>query len=295
VQVREGFTVTGLVLDDGAVTGIRGRHGNAPAVTESARIVVGADGSRSTVARAVRAGRYDERPRLAVAYYSYWRGLPVDGRVRTYVRAGRSITAIPTHDELTLVVGSWPYRERMTCRSDIQGAFSSAFDGIPGLADRMREAERVERFRGAAVPNFFRAPFGPGWVLTGDAGYTRDPVTAQGMSDAFASAELCAAAVDAALRGARSYEQAMRAYQAARDAQVMPMYEFTCRLAALEPLPPELIGVLASLRGDQEAMDRFAPAYGGAASPAEFFARHDAGPAPASGAGMPSPVAALRA
>jgi 2-polyprenyl-6-methoxyphenol hydroxylase-like FAD-dependent oxidoreductase len=47
------------------------------------------------------------------------------------------------------------------------------------------------------VPNFFRTPCGAGWALVGDAGYTKDPITAQGVSDAFRDAEQCAAALDA--------------------------------------------------------------------------------------------------
>ncbi len=294
-QVREGFTVTGLVFEDGAVTGIEGRRGNGPRITEGARIVVGADGTRSSVARLVQARKYRETPKLAVAYYSYWRGLPVDGRVWSCMRPGQSLTTVPTHDDLTLIVGSWPFGERLARRSDVEGTFASAFDQFPDLAEQMREAERVERFTGAAVPNFFRAPSGPGWVLAGDAGYTRDPVTAQGMSDAFASAELCAEAVDDTLRGARPAGEAMRAYQEARDAQVSPMYEFTCNLAGLEPLPPKVADLFASLQGDQEGMDRFARLYGGALPPAEFFARYEAAPAPAPDPGTPPQAAGLRA
>ncbi len=51
------------------------------------------------------------------------------------------------------------------------------------------------------MPNFFRKPFGPGWALVGDAGYNKDFITAQGISDAFRDAELCASALDEALSG----------------------------------------------------------------------------------------------
>ena len=35
------------------------------------------------------------------------------------------------------------------------------------------------------IPNFFRKPYGSGWALVGDAGYHKDPYTAQGITDAF--------------------------------------------------------------------------------------------------------------
>ena len=53
----------------------------------------------------------------------------------------------------------------------------------------LARAERVERFRWAPPGDgFFRVPAGPGWALVGDAGYHLDPITAQGISDAFRDA-----------------------------------------------------------------------------------------------------------
>ena len=40
----------------------------------------------------------------------------------------------------------------------------------------------------AGVPNYFRVPYGSGWALVGDAGYCKDPLTAQGISGAFIAA-----------------------------------------------------------------------------------------------------------
>ena len=139
------------------------------------------------------------------------------------------------------------------------------------FADRVRAAKREERFAGAAVPNYFRKPYGPGWALVGDAGYNKDFITAQGIQDAFRDAELCATALDETFSGARHFDVAMGGYQAARDAQVLPMYEFTCQLATLEPPPPEMQHLLAAMRGNQDAMDGFARTMAGVTSPAEFF------------------------
>jgi 2-polyprenyl-6-methoxyphenol hydroxylase-like FAD-dependent oxidoreductase len=122
------------------------------------------------------------------------------------------------------------------------------------------------------VPNYFRKPYGPGWVLVGDAGYNRDFITAQGILDAFRDAELCAAALDKFFSGAQSFESAMAEYHRTRDARVEAMYEFTCQLATLEPPPPELQQLLAASDGNQRAMDGFARMNAGTISPTEFFA-----------------------
>jgi 2-polyprenyl-6-methoxyphenol hydroxylase-like FAD-dependent oxidoreductase len=105
----------------------------------------------------------------------------------------------------------------------------------------------------------------------GDAGYNKDFITAQGITDAFRDAELCADALHEVFSGSRPFEDAMRDYQSARDAHVVPMYEFTTQLATLEPPPPDLQHLLAAVHGNQEAMDGFARVNAGVTSPAEFF------------------------
>jgi hypothetical protein len=69
----------------------------------------------------------------------------------------------------------------------------------------------------------------------------------------------------------------MSAYQTERDEQVLPMYEFTCQLAKLEPPPPDLARLLGAVHGNQEAMDAFVRVNAGALSPAEFFAPESVG------------------
>ena len=117
---------------------------------------------------------------------------------------------------------------------------------------------KYPRFFGTAdLRGFFRKPYGPGWALVGDAGYHKDPCTAQGISDAFRDAELLAEAIDDALAGRRRYEDAMADYQRRRDERVLPMYDLTCGLATLEPPPPEMRALLGAAAGNPEAMTAF--------------------------------------
>jgi hypothetical protein len=57
----------------------------------------------------------------------------------------------------------------------------------------------------------------------------------------------------------------------------MPMYEFTCQLAALEPPDESLQQLLAAICGNQPLMDAFTQTYAGTISPAEFFAPENVG------------------
>ena len=269
-EIREGFTVEEILIEDGLVVGIKGHSKGGDSVTERAKIVVGADGRHSLVAEAVRPEQYNEKPPLLAAYYTYWSGLPIDGRFDTYIRPHRGFAVAPTHDGLTLTVGGWPYSEFETNKKDVEGNFLKMFDLAPEFAERVREAKREAPFAGAPVSNFFRRPFGLGWALVGDAGYNKDPITAQGISDAFLDAERCGVALDQALSGGRPFDDAMGEYQRARDEHVLPRYEFTCQLATLEPPPPEMQQMLGAIQGNQKAMDGFAQMNAGTISPAEF-------------------------
>jgi 2-polyprenyl-6-methoxyphenol hydroxylase-like FAD-dependent oxidoreductase len=227
-EVREGFTVTEVVVSDGRVTGVRGHGRDGGTVTEQARVVVGADGRHSRVARALGPEQYHERPPLLCGYYSYWSGLPMGGRFETWVRPDRAFAAWPTHDDLTLVIGGWPYAELEANRDDIEGNFLAMLELAPAFAERLRAATRQARFVGTAVPNYFRRPYGPGWALVGDAGYFKDPLTAHGITDALRDAELLARA---ALDGNRA---AFARYEAERDALARPLVEVAERIAAYD-------------------------------------------------------------
>lgn len=276
-EVREGFTVDEIVVDDGRVTGIKGRAQGGGSVTERARVVIGADGRHSMVATAVRPEQYNEKPQLLAAYYSYWSGLPLNGRFETYIRPLRGMAMAPTHDGLTLLIAGWPFAEFEANKKDIEGNYMSVIGMVPEFAERVRGAKRETPFIGAAVPNYFRKPYGPGWALVGDAGYNRDFITAQGISDAFRDAEAVASALDAFFTGARPFDEAMGDYQRARDESVLPMYEMTTQLATLEPPPPQaqqLLGAVARSRG---AMDDFCRMNAGTLSPSVFYSPENIG------------------
>jgi len=160
-EILEGCTVDGLVTGDpvdGAgprVHGVRGRIGGGR-FTATARVVIGADGMRSAVARMTQAPSYLDRPALQGTYFSYWSGLSLD-QSTLHVRPYRTVTANPTHDGLTVVAVSWPVDEYLRARADIAGFFDRTVETVaPGLADRLRAGRREERWSGATVSSFFR-------------------------------------------------------------------------------------------------------------------------------------------
>lgn len=275
-EVREHFTVQDVVVENGQVAGIRGRTEAGTIVDERARVVIGADGRHSTIAQAVHPQAHDERAPFEVGYYTYWSDLPADGW-EVYVRRRRGWGAIPTHDDLTLLIVGWPYDEFEANRTDVERHYLAALELAPEFADRVRRATRQDRLRGGAVASYVRTPFGPGWALVGDAGYDKDPLTAWGISDAFRDAELCAGALNQWFLGLRPFDEVMGEYQAIRDRQSMPMFELTCTLATLEPPPPDTQRLLEAVAASRPAQDQFVSMMAGTLPVSRFFSPANVG------------------
>jgi 2-polyprenyl-6-methoxyphenol hydroxylase-like FAD-dependent oxidoreductase len=263
-EVRESFVVEQVVSDGDRVTGIRGFERGRPPVTEYAQLVVGADGKHSRVAEAVGARRYRERAARSFACYTYWSGVPMSGG-ELYQRPGRAVAAFPTNGGLVMVYTAAPLAEFADFRADVDTHYRKTLDLCGDLGDRVRDGIRAERFRATPdLPNLFRVPCGPGWALVGDAGVVMDPVTAQGITNAFRDAELLADAVAGAIAaGPTRLDRALHAYWRQRDKAVRPMYDFTVRLAALEPAGFVERRLLASIADRPDEVDRFLGAFGG--------------------------------
>jgi 2-polyprenyl-6-methoxyphenol hydroxylase-like FAD-dependent oxidoreductase len=277
VDVREGFTVDEIVIEDGTVVGITGRDSGGTSVTERAQVVIGADGRNSFVAKAVEPEQYNERPAVGPAAYSYFSGVTSSG-FEAYIRDECGFAAFPTHDDLTLVIAGTTVERWKDFHADLETNFLNTLDGAPALAEQVRAGKREERFHAATdLAAYFRKPFGPGWALVGDAGYHKHPITAQGITDAFLDAERLVGALDSALGGGESYDDALSRYQKERDEHVMPMYDLTFGFATMEPPPPDMQQLLGALVGNQDATNDFMSVQAGTMPLPEFFAPDNVG------------------
>jgi flavin-dependent dehydrogenase len=224
-----------LVKDsDGTVRGVVLDAGDGE-VTVPARMVLGADGAWSKMAKWVNAPTYSQYPGTNTVYYTYYRGIETHG---VYFQFTPGVTAglIPTNDDLVCVYGGWPKDSTTAFRDEPDATFTSVVGSAhPLLRDAMAGGTRVSPFRGIqGLAGFLRKPGGPGWALVGDAAYTKDPVSAHGISDALRDAELCACAVDVSLTDPGETAAAFDRYQQLRDELSTGMLAWSSELAAYQ-------------------------------------------------------------
>jgi 2-polyprenyl-6-methoxyphenol hydroxylase-like FAD-dependent oxidoreductase len=235
--LRTGISVTGVVREGGRVTGVLGRDADGAPVRHDARFVVGADGLRTSVARAVGAPIVESRPASGATHYTYFRG-PEWGAIEMHIAPGVMAGVFPTHSGEANVWACTPAATTSRIAGQQEDEFLQVLaTANPALAERMAGAERMAPIRGAiGLPNHVRVPWGPGWALVGDAGMHRDPVTGHGITDAFRDAELLARALDGILGGELSEAAAGRAYRDLRHDLGYELFDATARMAQFPPV-----------------------------------------------------------
>jgi flavin-dependent dehydrogenase len=226
-QIERGVSVTGVLTHRGRVVGVHTSHGARPA-----RLVVGADGRHSRVARAVGAAAYVSEAPATFAYYTYWRGTGIDG-LHAWLEPGRFFGLFPVADDLVLAFVQAPRREYAAFRAEPMDHYRAELATRPALADLIGAGKPVERLRGTGdLPTFFRRSAGPGWALAGDAGHHKDPLVARGIADAFRDADLLSAAILTGWDG--DLDDAVAGYPAQRDECSRPLSDANLDLARLD-------------------------------------------------------------
>lgn len=234
-ELRDGTIFKSLLRNDsGRVDGVvvKGDGGPTPI---RARFVVGADGHHSRVAGQADSFVYRSHEPLNAVNYAYFDGIDHRGfwfQFTPEVNTG----LVPTNDDQCLVFAGRPTRQKGAFSRDPDGEFMALIRrGGTDLADIVAAGHRASRFHGTSgLSGFLRQPYGPGWALVGDAGYTEDPISAHGISDALRDAELCARAIDTALGDPSLEDAAFGWYHEMRDRVSVDVYEAAADLARYE-------------------------------------------------------------
>ncbi len=244
----EETAIRGVSVADGRVAGVitTGRMGQ---VSHPARMVIAADGRRSTIAIGRGLSRQPQRPRRWAigAYFAGVEGVTTFGEM--HVRRGHYIGVAPVPGGLTnacVVVPHPPSRRRFAGTSD-HGDRPLA---LPAEAlDRYLKAdpELSARFANAraVTPPTMLGPMAvdttaagePGLLLAGDAAGFIDPMTGDGLSFALTGAELAAAIVKEVLEGSLPIDRAHLELAARRRRAFQSKWRFNRALRSLVSSP----------------------------------------------------------
>lgn len=260
-DVRNGAKVTGLLEENGRVCGVRFVHDGAESQIR-ARLVVGADGRQSTVAKLRGARRYNVVPGERWYYWTYFEGadLPETPTFLFHRWGDRHIFGAPADNGLYIVGVSPQAHEKPAFRDDRQAMLLEHVRSCEPLAEVVSTAAIADKIYGfPRFDNYFREPSGPGWVLIGDSGHFKDPAAARGIGDAFHQAEWLAPAVVKALHGSDAeIDQATAEFGRWRDQYYSQFYWFASSLGRVGPMPSvlsELVGRLKAKGQEGQVLD----------------------------------------
>ena len=260
-EVREGVRATGLVLEDGAVAGVTCEDGRGPE-TLRARLVIGADGRRSVVAR--RLGLLREHPSLRkFAVRGYWEGMEgLEDRGEMHVGGGGYCGIAPLsagHANVTFVLDR---AEMCAAGGDLQTFYRETLRRWPLVTERLARA--VPLGAPCAIGPLAleaSAVSAPGALLVGDSAGFYDPFTGEGVTLALRSAEMAAEVADRALRSPNGHD--LREYDRARHAATRDKFRINRLLQRVVAWPalsnamarrlsrrPDLADKLVGIAGD---------------------------------------------
>jgi flavin-dependent dehydrogenase len=200
VELILGVTVDELLREDGTVCGVRARDRSGETLALGARLVVGADGRDSHVAK-LAGVRTKTVPHGRFAYGGYFEGPAPEGApdASLWLLDPHMAAAFPTDGGLTFYA-VMPTKDRLPeFRSDPLKALTEFVAGVPE-APPILASRLVGQVTGKIdMTNVIHTPSAPGLALVGDAAGAVDPLWGVGCGFALQSAEWLADSVAPAL------------------------------------------------------------------------------------------------
>ncbi|MCW2786680.1 MAG: dependent oxidoreductase [Marmoricola sp.] len=254
-DVRERTAMTEVVWRDGRAAGVHCKTSEGDYEIH-AKLVIGADGRKSRVAaevdswtpyRASRNGRG-----FAFRYLDDPQGADAPSAFQIFRAHGNQVLVLPSCPAgRTLVVNMTDATKIKGIRADPEAGWQEMLDLDPVLNERVGGATNMSSVRSTDdLSAYYRRSTGPAWALAGDSGHFKDPVTGNGMRDALKFGRLLGEAAAATLDDPEQLDRALRAWEAARDADTISTYHWGNRESRPGPSSPLVREVLRTFAGN---------------------------------------------
>src|ERR1700691_454985 len=248
VMFRERLRLTNLLIEDGAVVGIRGE--DASGVHEfHAPLTIGADGMRSSVAQLAsdRVGAFQrvDVPCARAYYYAYFDGVSRknlgDELITEFESApGAGNLVCRCENGLTVAATAFDAAEMQAFRTDLASNLRRYLDRSLAVGTMLEGATMVGKvFSSGLLNNTYRDPVTDGALLLGDAGLHVDPLFGEGHSMALMSASIVSELAPkwfSAAGGKSIASTTLAEFTERRDAELMPYYKASVRVSRELPL-----------------------------------------------------------
>ncbi|MET9607839.1 NAD(P)/FAD-dependent oxidoreductase [Streptomyces sp. NPDC006512] len=236
VDLMLGHTVNELLVEDGRVVGAAGTTGDGT-FSLRARLVVGADGKESTVARLAGA-RTETTENGRFSYFAYFKGLArqAGDAARVYYLEPDNAYVMPMEDDVTVIAAVVSKPRLDEFKADLEGAYLNFVRSLPEAPD-IDGAERISKIIGTVnYPLVSREPAGAGYALIGDAALASDPLAAVGCAWAMQSAHWLVSRSAPALVGTdAAVDTALAEYAAHHAAETGPHHHLIADFATARP------------------------------------------------------------
>ncbi len=254
VDVREGCEFLDVTWRGGRVNGVRYKDADGEERELRAKLVIGADGRKSTVAARVGAWhpyRASKNGRgLVFRYFDDPHVGTEKNETLWQWRDGTSFCMVfpsaPRPRTIALVMG--PATDVARARKDPDGVWDEFLRRHPGFAARIEGGTNWGKLRSTAdVPAFFRCGSGPGWALAGDASHFKDPVIGNGQRDALWMGRSLGEAAAPVIDDPAALDRALREWEQAREDECISAYHFANNETRILPVSPVLKEVARSI------------------------------------------------
>lgn len=280
VRVVEGFQVRRILRGDAGIVGVSGTDADGQTQIRTARVTVGADGTKSLLAREM--GVVRPLPRLQrlalITHYQTQEGRREDAAVTMHLPrdgsdacCGVGAACGPEGTQNVNIVV--PLSEGPLLAGQRQEYFEKRLrQSFPAVWEMLDGAAQIGPLHSVGCFGHHTArATADGAVLVGDAATFIHPFTGEGVFFALRGGQLAAESIGAALANGDTSACALSSYDAARRRELLPRYHLCDLVQRVVHSPPALAWASARLRRSAPLMELILQTIGDLARPTDLL------------------------
>lgn len=277
-EVRERCNVREVVWHGGRAAGVRYTDPDGELRELRAKLVIGADGRGSFMARQFGVETpYRQAENIRGLVWVYVEDPRPESERDAIIqwRAGDTLGMFfPTETNGTserpggLALFMPPKEDVAEFRKDPERMWAQKLAENPDLSERLGPTTGWTKQRSSIDnPGYFRVSSGPGWALAGDAGHFKDPVVAQGIRDALRFGRLCGEAAADALDDPEWLDRRLYRWELRRDRETLPTYYLGQKHSRTHPVSAVEVEAFRDFSARQSIVDGVADMFARTLSP----------------------------